>query len=239
MATRDFGGILNTTKWVDTTDETKGILFNLTAVDTATTRTYSVPNGNTTLVGTDVSQTLTNKTLTGATNDIAANKLRLAGGNTIDFSNSPIPSPGQFLRASDSTNVGWETVSGLGNAFGSTYYIESENQIQSTNSTTFIIGTTFTTNIIPAGTYRVSITLDWLYDTDVPGRFWTLQLIRDGTIIHEDEFNIVKNRWFNYNMFSSDVITSDIHTYTILYKVNNKGDTVSLKDVKLELIRII
>lgn len=50
-------------RWVDGTDTTKKVAFDISPVTTATTRTLAVPNANTTLVGTDVAQTLTNKTI--------------------------------------------------------------------------------------------------------------------------------------------------------------------------------
>ncbi len=46
-------------------DTTKQAAFDLSGIPTATTRTYILPNANTTLVGTDVSQTLTNKAVGG------------------------------------------------------------------------------------------------------------------------------------------------------------------------------
>lgn len=51
----------------DNADPTKQIQFQVSGVTTATTRTLTVPDANTTLVGTDATQTLTNKTLTSPT----------------------------------------------------------------------------------------------------------------------------------------------------------------------------
>lgn len=48
----------------DSSDTTKKVAFDVSGVTTATTRTLAVPDANTTIVGTDATQTLTNKTLT-------------------------------------------------------------------------------------------------------------------------------------------------------------------------------
>ena len=54
----------------DNADTTKQFVFEASAITTATTRTLTVPNANTTIVGTDVAQTLTNKTINGTNNTI-------------------------------------------------------------------------------------------------------------------------------------------------------------------------
>lgn len=51
----------------DNSDPTKQIQFQLSGLTTGTTRTLTIPNASTTLVGTDATQTLTNKTLTSPT----------------------------------------------------------------------------------------------------------------------------------------------------------------------------
>lgn len=50
-------------RFIDGTDATKKIAFDVSPVTTGTTRTLAVPDASTTLVGTDVAQTLTNKTI--------------------------------------------------------------------------------------------------------------------------------------------------------------------------------
>jgi len=45
----------------NSSDTTKQAKFDASGISTSTTRTYTLPNANTTLVGTDVAQTLTNK----------------------------------------------------------------------------------------------------------------------------------------------------------------------------------
>jgi hypothetical protein len=51
----------------DSSDTSKKAQFVMSSIGTSTTRSFTFPNANTTFVGTDVAQTLTNKTLTTPT----------------------------------------------------------------------------------------------------------------------------------------------------------------------------
>jgi hypothetical protein len=53
----------------DNSDTSKQARFEASGITTATTRTYTLPNGTTTLVGADVTQTLSNKTLDNTTTE--------------------------------------------------------------------------------------------------------------------------------------------------------------------------
>lgn len=53
----------------DDGNTTKQLKFELSGISASTTRTLTVPDANTTIVGTDVTQTLTNKTITSPTID--------------------------------------------------------------------------------------------------------------------------------------------------------------------------
>lgn len=54
----------------DNGDATKQLAFEVSGVSTGTTRTLTIPNASTTIVGTDVAQTLTNKALQDSTTTI-------------------------------------------------------------------------------------------------------------------------------------------------------------------------
>lgn len=54
----------STTYIIDNLDTSKKAQFQASGITTATTRTYTLPNADTTVVGTDTTQTLTNKTIT-------------------------------------------------------------------------------------------------------------------------------------------------------------------------------
>lgn len=54
----------------DNGDSSKQLQFDLASITVSTTRTLTVPDANTTLVGTDATQTLTNKTISGSSNTI-------------------------------------------------------------------------------------------------------------------------------------------------------------------------
>lgn len=97
-----------TTNIIDDLDNTKIMRFQLSGLTTATTRTLTVPDASTTLVGTDVSQTLTNKTMTGTNNVLTASLLKSAT-TEINVSSATAPSSGQVLTATSSTTATWQT----------------------------------------------------------------------------------------------------------------------------------
>jgi len=73
----------------DDSDTTKQAQFQLSGLTTATTRTYTMPNANTTLVGRDTTDTLTNKTLTapaitGGTIDNSTVTVDAIGEHTVN-----------------------------------------------------------------------------------------------------------------------------------------------------------
>ncbi len=94
----------------DDSDTTKQLQFQLSGISASTTRTLTIPDASTTLVGTDTTQALTNKTLTDSTNNITARSLKSAT-TTVDVSAAAAPSTGQILTATGSTTATWQNPS--------------------------------------------------------------------------------------------------------------------------------
>ena len=92
----------------DNSDNTKQVQFQVSSVSTGTTRTLTVPNSSTTLVGTGVSQTLTNKTLTSP----RINTILDTNGSTILHFN-PIASANNYLQITNN-NGGWVGLTAVG-----------------------------------------------------------------------------------------------------------------------------
>jgi hypothetical protein len=111
MTTRKFDHLRLGGSLVDNTDTSKRVNLSLAAIPTSTTRTMIFPNDDTTLVGDDTTQTLTNKTITGTTNTVEANALKTTG-TAVTVSTAAPPTTGQVLTATSATSANWQTVSG-------------------------------------------------------------------------------------------------------------------------------
>lgn len=91
---------------INNIDTTKRVIIDTSSISTGTTRTLTVPNANTTIVGTDASQTLTNKNITGNTNTVEARQLTTTSAPVIVGTSGP-PSIDQILTATSSTSAAW------------------------------------------------------------------------------------------------------------------------------------
>lgn len=101
-------------------DPTKRMQFQVdTLVPTATTRTLTVPNANTTIVGTDATQTLTNKTITSGSNIVSADFLKTTGAD-VDVVSAAPPVAGYVLTATSATTATWQP-GGAGSVRRATY----------------------------------------------------------------------------------------------------------------------
>jgi len=68
----------------NSSDTTKQAKFDVSGISTSTTRTYTLPNDNTTLVGIDVTQTLTNKRINPRTTAITSSSTPTPDVSTTD-----------------------------------------------------------------------------------------------------------------------------------------------------------
>lgn len=143
----------------DQTDTTKRFQFEASGIAAGNTRVYSVPDGNTTLVGTDSVQTLTNKIVRTSTPSTAAAPLRIPHGTApTSPANGDIwtTTAGLFVRVNSAT------VGPLAAATGTS--VNSFNGRVGTvtlNSTDVITALGYT----PANASTVALDADVVHDT--------------------------------------------------------------------------
>jgi hypothetical protein len=103
---------------------------------TTSEKTFTLPDANTTLVGTDLTQTLTNKTLTNNTNDVTARALWSgSGAGSVSTYAATAPTTGQVLTATSATTATWQTptvpaVHTIGESYGGgiVFYVYDNGQ---------------------------------------------------------------------------------------------------------------
>lgn len=125
MSVNRFGYLQLQYNLLDFTNNTKQLKIDLSTLPASTTRIIRPPVSNTTLIGTDTMDTLTNKTIKGTTNNVDANALKVVGGGIVSVSASPAPAPGQTLIASSSIEAKWADPSIL----FSTLYLINETAV--------------------------------------------------------------------------------------------------------------
>ena len=94
---------------IDNSDNTKRLQFICDSITTGTTRQLTVPDASGTIDLTNNVATLTNKTITGTTNNVSAKSL-LSATTTIDVFASAAPSTNQALVAATSSTATWQNI---------------------------------------------------------------------------------------------------------------------------------
>lgn len=112
----------------DNLDTTKKLNFQLSAITTATTRTLTIPNANTTIVGTDTTQTLTNKSI--AVSQITSGTLPNATVFTV-----PASSTFRFNYSTGDPSLIISTT-----ASETSMFSPNGNQYVSTNNSNVVVG---------------------------------------------------------------------------------------------------
>lgn len=123
---RVFEELQLTGSYVNSSDPTKKYVIDSDGIAPNTTRTYTVPDQDTMLVGDDTTDILTNKTINDATNTVGATHLRTQ--IVVPLNTASTPSVGQAL-VYNGTNAAWQTVSGVPGG--------SNRQFQFNNSSAF------------------------------------------------------------------------------------------------------
>ena len=95
-------------------DNTRQLQFDISNISTSTTRTLSVPNANTTIVGNDSTQTLTNKTISISSNSITgpANQVVIINGSGVETTEANLAISRGGTAAGNKTN-GFDNLSPL------------------------------------------------------------------------------------------------------------------------------
>ncbi len=113
------------------------------ATITTTNRMLTLPDplGNDSFVYAALAQTLTNKTISSATNSVGANHLRTTGANVNVDAAAP-PTTGQILRATSATTATWQTGENVYGSFEFKPSVRVATVIAGTLATSFANGQT-------------------------------------------------------------------------------------------------
>jgi len=148
----------------NTTDTTKQLKFDLSDISTTgTTRTLTVPDADTTIVGTDAMQTLTNKTISGVDNTLTDIPQEQLVATNLLTTNPSFASDISGWSQDGSNSWTWDgTVGHTSNgsakivADGSSRYFASDS-VSVTPGATYILGAWVKTSSVVAGGGEVDV----------------------------------------------------------------------------------
>lgn len=148
------------TTFQDDISSGKQFRFQASAITDPATRIYTVPDANTTLVGTDAIQTLTNKTMLDSSNDVTARALfSNSGANTVSVYASANPTVGQVLTAINGTTAEWQTPSNSGSTPSRTLFVYQGAPDVSPNWSTVVAAVADAASLTPTASNQVLILL--------------------------------------------------------------------------------
>jgi len=224
----------STTYFQDDGDNTKKFQFQLSGITTSTTRTLTVPDANTTLVGTATTDTFTNKTITGGTNTVEASQLATSGA-AVTISGAAPPSTGQVLKATGATTATWQNE----DSATITNSIVSATTDTSTTSTTYTLMNSMTTT--PAsGTYLVSFSSSG--NSSSGGADVNYAIYSGGTIIQHTERNVNyggggPTSGYDVSLYTQAVTTvNGSQVIEVQYKTN--AGTMSIHERSMILLKL-
>lgn len=190
----------------DNLDTTKQAVFQLSGITTATTRTYTLPNASITVVGTDATQVLTNKTITAPA---------ITGG-TIDNSTVTVDAIAGHTSATVVTVAGLQINAGV---------LATNNSVVTANITDSAV----TPAKLQAGTGT-----GWTWQTWTPT--WTNLTVGNGTIVARyNQTGKTVNAHIELTFGSTTSISGQVDftlpiTASSTYLGNNQIGTGSLED---------
>ena len=207
----------NNTNIANISDNNKKVKFDCSNITSGATRTVTLPNESTTMVGTNATQTLTNKTITDSSNIVTASRLKTTGTDIIISSATP-PTTGQVLPATSATVASWQTPSG---GSGGTQYSDrqmaSASNIATTTSQSYVDLANMeltTKNLGSYSTYIISFSAE-VSNTSKNKEQWFLLDI-NGSDMNSTERTVStdsSSRWYNCAM---NYLVSGITTNTII-----------------------
>lgn len=126
--------------------------------------------------------------------------------------------------------------------FGTQFQEGSSDGVSTTTSTTFQQKLRITTPVVPAGTYRIACSYNWLLSSNTAGRSF------DGRIEVDDTTTIFTHQQRPANTdatglwvaggFAYIALTNDAHTIDLDYRTTDGAATATISKAKLEVWRV-
>ncbi len=168
---------------------TNNLILDAATIATADrTVTFPDPGAADSVTYLALAQTLTNKTMTSTTNNVAAKSLHSAT-TVVDVAAATAPTTGQVLTATGGTAATWQTPT---SAVTATNSLVSSAANAQTTSTTDVLLTGMTITPTTAGTYLVMATGDGFNNTN--NKINTYSIYVNGTIVTNSSATLISTK---------------------------------------------